>query len=143
MRAHTGPEIKVTLALAPGPTAAGFLGNRVRGSAPACGTGGSLVLPGGVARGGGDVGFGALRTLVVDFGWTGNMRRLLVVAVVGAVDVAAAVAVRAEDVVASIAAGEPVPQPARTRQVSQPAVVVALVVLLRGIVRSVRLGRPW
>lgn len=141
MRAHTGSGTKPTLAFAPGPTAAGLVGNRVRGSAPACGRGGSLVLPGGVARGGGGAGFGVLR-LDVDVGPTGNVRRLLVVVVVCAVDVAA-VGVRAEAVAVSIATGGPAPQLARTMQVSTLAVVVALVVLLRGMVRSVRLGSRW
>src|SRR5680860_1286805 len=50
MRAHTASGTGPTLAFAPPPTAAWFAGNRVRGSAPACGTGASLVLAGGVAR---------------------------------------------------------------------------------------------
>ncbi|MDQ5840773.1 MAG: hypothetical protein M3537_06460, partial [Chloroflexota bacterium] len=109
------------------------------------------MLPGGVARWGDGVGFGVLLTLdVLDVGRTGNVRRLLVVAVVCAVGVVAVVvavvvagvaaaAVRAEDVVASIAAGGLAPQPARTRQVSTPVVAVALVVLLRVMARSVHL----
>lgn len=119
MRAHTAPGTVRTLALAPEPTATGFLGNRIRGSAPARGTGARPLIPGGIARGGEGV----------------IVRDALVVAVVGAV-----VAVRAEDVVASLAAGESAPPPARTRQVRALAVMVALAVLLRAMVRSVRLG---
>ena len=49
MRAHTASGIGPVLALAPEPTAARFVGKRVCGSAPARGTGASLVLRGVVA----------------------------------------------------------------------------------------------
>jgi len=54
-----------------------------------------------------------------------------------AVDVMVEVA-RADEVAAPVAAGEPAPQPARRRQVSAPAVVVAVAVFRGGMVRSVR-----
>jgi hypothetical protein len=94
------------------------------------------VLPGGVGRGGGGAGFGVL-TLDVDVGRTGDVRRMLVGAVVCAVDLAA-VGVGADEG-ASIVAAEPAPQPARRRQASTPVVLVALVVLLRVMARSVHL----
>ena len=145
MRAHTAPGTARTLALAPKPTAVGFLGKRVGGSAPARGTGASLKIPAGVACGGDAVlardgavvvvrglGTGVLLVFgvvsgVMDVRPADDVPGPLVVAVVDAA------ALRVADVAVSTAAGGPTPQPARTRQVR------ALVVLLRGMVRSVRL----
>jgi len=52
MRAHTASGTGRVLGLASEPTAAWFVGNLIRGSAPASGTGASLVLAGVVARAG-------------------------------------------------------------------------------------------
>jgi len=112
--------------LAPEPTAAWFVGNRIRGSAPASGTGASLVLVGVVAC----AGDGALvldAVAVVGAGVAGVVLEL------GVLDVDRAAGV---DLLALLAAGEPALQPARARLVRATAVVAALAVLLRRIVRS-------
>ena len=130
MRAHTAPGTATAMALAPGPTAAGFLGNRVRGWAPA-GAGKRVALTDFAARGTSGV---PIRGPVVVAGRGMGFGLLLVP---DAVDVMVEVA-RADEVAAPVAAGEPAPQPARRRQVSAPAVVVAVAVFRGGMVRSVR-----
>ena len=138
MRVHTACGTVPTLALAPGPTAAGLAGNRIRGSAPAGGAGASRVLSGGVACGGDDVrGALVLDALVgeggseVGFGILPAPDAVYVMAEVGP-----AGDVRGLLGTASVAAGAPAPQPARRRQVRVPAV------LLRDMVRSVRSASP-
>ena len=127
MRAHTESGTGPVLALAPEPTAAWFVGNLIRGSAPASGTGVSLVRAGAVA-GAGD---GALVVAVA-------------VAVVGAgaervvlelcpLDVERAARV---ELVAVLAPSESALQAARARLVRATAMVAALGVLLRRIDRS-------
>jgi len=117
------------MALAPGPTAAGFLGNRVRGWAPA-GAGKRVALTDFAARGTGGV---PIRGPVVVAGRGTGLGLLLVP---DTVDVMVEVA-RADEVAAPVAAEEPAPQPARRRQVSAAAVVAAAV-FPGGMVRSVR-----
>jgi len=124
MRAHTASGTGRVVALAPEPTAAWFVGNLVRGSAPARGTGASLVLAGVVAR----VGDGVL---VVDAKAVVGAVVDGVVLALGVLDVDRAVRV---DPLALLAAGEPALQPARARLVRAMAMVAALVVLLRRIV---------
>lgn len=155
MRAHTESGTGPVLALAPEPTAAWFVGKRRCGSAPARGTGASLVLAGGVAC----VGDGVLRrdaVAVVGFGVSG------VPLVSDGVGIGVGVGVDVDRataglVPASPAVGEPAPHPARARQVRARerrvrarerrvrvvAGAVALLVLLRRIVRSVSsVSRP-
>lgn len=137
MRAHTAPGTATALALAPGPTAAGFRGNRVRGWAPA-GAGKRVALTDFAARG--TIGV-PIRGAVVVAGRGMGFGLLLVPDAVEVVPDAVEVVVevaRADEVAAPVAAGEPAPQPARRRQVSAPAVVVAVAVFLGGMVRSVR-----
>ena len=129
MRAHTAPGTATAMALAPGPTAAGFLGNRVRGWAPA-GAGKRVALTDFAARRTGGV---PIRSPVVVAGRGMGFGLLLVP---DAVDVMVEVA-RADEVAAPVAAEEPAPQPARRRQVSAAA-VVAVAVFPGGMVRSVR-----
>ena len=127
MRAHTASGTAPTLAFAPEPTAIGFLGKRVPGSAPALGTGTSLAPGGGVVCGG---------VVCGDDDVTGALVRDAMVVKGGAVG-------------ASTAAGTPAPQPTSTKEVRATAVVVA--VLLRRMARPVRLAcqrggilpRPW
>ena len=125
MRAHTASGTLLTRALAPEPTAAGFFGNRMPGSAPARGTG-KRVAPTDVApSAAAGVRDGVLNGAVVVAAVRGvGFGALLVPGAVEAVDVVV-VAVRAGDVAALRAAGEPAPQPARTRQTRAPAVAVA------------------
>ena len=126
MRAHTAPGTAPARALAPEPTAAGFLGNRMRGWA-----GRRLALADVVVSGRGG---GLIRGAVVVVGRGRGFGVLLVLDVVEViVDVG-----RDDDVAGSVAAGEPAPQPPSTRQAM--VLAVALAVRLRGIVRSVRLG---
>ena len=148
MRAHTESGTGPVLALAPEPTAAWFVGKRMCGSAPARGTGASLVLAGGVAC----VADGVLRrdaVAVVGFGVSG------VPLVSDGVGIGMGVGVDVDRataglVPASPAVGEPAPHPARARQVRPRerqvrvlARAVALLVLLRRIVRSVSsVSRP-
>lgn len=124
MGVHTEAGILLTRALAPEPTAARFLGNRVSGSAPARGTGRRLaptdVVPSAAAarREG-----GLIRELVVTESGVG----FGVLLALGALDPADVMLgdCRAGDVAAVVAAGEPAPQPARTRQARVLAVAVA------------------
>ena len=137
MRPHTASGTAPALALAPGPTAAGFLGNRMRGWAPAGGAGRGPAGTGAAARGRESV---LIRCALVAAGRGGGFDVLLALdAVEVVVDTG-----RADEVAASLAAGEPAPQPARTRQVTVVVTVVAafvaLAVRLLGMVRSVRSG---
>ena len=129
MRAHTESGTGPALALAPDPTAARFVGNRIDGSAATGGTGPSFVLAGGAACGG-DGGLVLDAVAVVGFG------------LVDVVDVDPAVS---EVIVLALLAGdEPAPQPARARarvrEVRALAAAVALAVVLRRIGRSVPSG---
>ena len=133
MRAHTAPGTAPARALAPEPTAAGFRGNRVRGWAPACSAGSGPALREVAVRGRGGV---LIRGAVLV---AGRGMGFGVMLVLDAAEVIVEVD-RADEVAAPVAAGEPAPQPARARQAIVLAVAVALVVRLRGIVRSVRLG---
>ena len=131
MRAHTASGTGWELALAPEPTAAWFVGNLIRGSAPASGTGVSLVLAGAVA-GAGDgalVVAVAVAVAVVGAGAEGVVLELC------ALDVERAARV---EPVAVLAAGESALQAARARLVRATAMVAALAVLLRRIDRSLR-----
>lgn len=136
MRAHTASGIGPVLALAPEPTAARFGGNRVCGSAPARGTGASLVL-GGVVAWVGDWVLVLDDVAVPGSGVGGVLLALEVVDIGVGVERVPVVLV-----LALLTAGEPAPQPARVsvraRQVRALAAVVALTVALRRIVRSVR-----
>jgi len=131
MRAHTASGTGWELALAPEPTAAWFVGNLIRGSAPASGTGVSLVLAGAFA-GAGDgalVRAPAVAVAVVGAGVEGVVLELC------ALDVERAARVELGTV---LAAGEPALQAARARLVRATAMVAALAVLLRRIDRSLR-----
>ena len=138
MRAHTASGTLRTVALPPEPTAAGFFGNRIRGSAPARGTGASPDAVGVMACG---MDFQVLLALAAVEVMVEVLVEVMVEVKVdvGRADVAVSVAVL---IVVSIAAGEPAPQPARRRQARLVTVATALAVLLRGMVRSVRLGPP-
>ena len=134
MRAHTASGTLRTVALAPEPTAAGFFGNRIRGSAPARATGASPDAVGVMACG---MDFQVLLAL------DAVEAMVEVKADVGRADVAVSVAVLIVVlIVPLIAAGEPAPQPARRRQTRLVTVVTDLAVLLRGMVRSIRLVPP-
>jgi hypothetical protein len=114
--------------LAPGPTAAWFVGNLIRGSAPASGTGASLVLTGVVAC----VGDGGLvldSVAVVGSGEEG------VVLALGVLDVERAAGV---ELLAVLAPGKSALQAPRARLVRATAMVAALAVLRRRIDRSLR-----
>src|SRR5665647_3914297 len=107
MRAHTASGTGWELALAPEPTAAWFVGNLIRGSAPASGTGVSLVLAGVVERAGDGV-FVLAAVAVVGAGVEG------VVLALGALDVDRAARV---ELLAVLAPGESALQAARARLV--------------------------
>jgi hypothetical protein len=131
MRAHTESGTGPALALAPDPTAARFVGNRIEGSAATGGTGPSFVLAGGAACGG-DGGLVLDAVAVVGFGLGTT------IGLVDVVDVDPAVS---ELIVLALLAGdEPAPQPARARAVRAPAATVALAVVFRRIGRSVPSG---
>lgn len=139
MRAHTESGTGPALALAPDPTAARFVGNRIDGSAATGGTGPSFVLAGGAACGG-DGGLVLDAVAVVGFGLGTT------IGLVDVVDVDPAVS---EVIVLALLAGdEPAPQPARARararvrvrEVRALAAAVALAVVLRRIGRSVPSG---
>lgn len=135
MRAQTESGTGTALALAPDPTAARFVGNRIDGSAATGGTGASFALAGGAACG--DDGGLVLDTVaVVGFGLGTT------IGLVDVVDVDPAVS---EVIVLALLAGdEPAPQPARARarmrEVRALAAAVALAVVLRRIGRSVPSG---
>lgn len=136
MRAHTASGTGPFLALAPAPTAGGFVGKRIRGSAPATGTGASLVLAGGVACVGDPV-------LVLDGIAVVGAGMEEVLPALDAVDIGVDVdrAAVEDPLLASPAAGEPATQPARVRvrQVRALTAVAGLTVALGRIVGSVRL----
>lgn len=143
MRAHTASGTGPELPFAPEPTAFWLTGKRVRGSAPALGTGGSVpatsgmtlerdgVLVAGVLA----VGFvvGCAVGCVAGFGVGRDPEATdLLTGDAGGVEVRSR---------ASVAVGGPAPQAVRARQISAPATVLALAVVLRGKVRSVRQSR--
>ena len=135
MRAHTESGTGPALALAPDPTAARVVGNRIDGSAATGGTGPSFVLAGGAACGS-DGGLVLDAVAVVGFGLGTT------IGLVDVVDVDPAVS---ELIVLALLAGdEPAPQPARARararEVRALAAAVALAVVLRRIGRSVPSG---
>jgi len=111
MRAHTASGTGRVLGLASEPTAAWFVGNLIRGSAPASGTGASLVLAGVVARAGDGV-FVLAAVAVVGAGVEG------VVLALGALDVDRAARV---ELLAVLAPGESALQAARARLVRAAA----------------------
>ena len=127
MRAHTASGTGWELALAPEPTAAWFVGNLIRGSAPASGTGVSLVLAGAVA--GAVDGALVLAVAVVGAGAEGVVLELRTLDVERAARV---------ELVAVLAAGGSALQAARARLVRATAMVAALAVLRRRIDRSLR-----
>jgi hypothetical protein len=94
----------------------------MRGWASGCGTGKSFALADVASWGSGGV---LIRRGEVVAGRGAGFGGLVVRRAVDAVEVMV-VAVRAGDVVALVAAGEPAPQPARTRQARVLAVAVAL-----------------
>ena len=119
MRARTASGTGPELAFAPEPTAAWLAGNRVFGSAPASGTGASVVFAGGVVRGGGVVaGDPVAVTGVVGDG------------VLLEVDPVTVAAEAAGVGVTWFETDEPALQPARARKVRMPAHVVPLAVPL-------------
>lgn len=143
MRDHNASGIAAAFALAPEPVAAWFAGNRVRGSAPARGTGASVVLPDGLP------GNGVRRRVeaVVDFRVGGGEGLVEVGFEVGfEVEVEVEVEVgRAGVGVAvptSFAVGDPALQPLSARSASAPAAAVPRAVVFRRIVRSVSSGPP-
>jgi len=129
MRAHTASGTGWELALAPEPTAAWFVGNLIRGSAPASGTGVSLVLAGAVAGAGDGALVLAVAVAVVGAGAEGVVLELRTLDVERAARV---------ELVAVLAAGGSALQAARARLVRATAMVAALAVLRRRIDRSLR-----
>src|SRR5674476_1524467 len=106
MRAHTASGTGWELALAPEPTAAWFVGNLIRGSAPASGTGVSLVLAGAVAGAGDGALVLAVAVAVVGAGAEGVVLELRTLDVERAARV---------ELVAVLAAGGSALQAARAR----------------------------
>jgi len=133
MRAHTASGTGWVLALAPEPTAAWFVGNLIDGSAPASGTGASLVLTGAVAGAGDGAPVLALAVAVaVAVVGSGEEGVVLALGVLG-VERAARV-----ELLAVLAPGRSALQAARARLATATAKVAALAVLLRRIDRSLR-----
>ncbi|HEY5181397.1 MAG TPA: hypothetical protein VIJ07_16765 [Dermatophilaceae bacterium] len=127
MRTHTTSGTGRVVALAPEPTAAWFVGNLIRGSAPASGTGAKLLA--GVVACVADGAFVRDAVAVVGAGVEG------VALALGVLDVD--LAARAERL-SVLAPGEPALQATRARLVTATAMVAARAVLLRRIVRSLR-----